>query len=50
MYFTIEKLDNSKAIILEYNCITIHTKEQEIATSSNILAWKIPWTEKPGRL
>ena len=24
--------------------------EQEIATHSSILAWEIPWTEKPGRL
>ena len=24
--------------------------EKEMATHSNILAWKIPWTEKPGRL
>ena len=24
--------------------------EQEMATHSSILAWKIPWTEKPGRL
>ena len=24
--------------------------EQEMATCSSILAWKIPWTEKPGRL
>ena len=24
--------------------------EQELATHSNILAWEIPWTEKPGRL
>ena len=24
--------------------------EKEIATYSSILAWKIPWTEKPGRL
>ena len=24
--------------------------EEEMATYSNILAWKIPWTEKPGRL
>ena len=23
--------------------------EEEIATSSSILAWKIPWTEEPGR-
>ena len=24
--------------------------EEEMATRSSILAWKIPWTEKPGRL
>ena len=24
--------------------------EEEMATHSNILAWEIPWTEKPGRL
>ena len=24
--------------------------EKGVATHSSILAWKIPWTEKPGRL
>ena len=24
--------------------------EKEIVTHSSILAWKIPWTEEPGRL
>ena len=24
--------------------------EEETATHSRILAWKIPWTEEPGRL
>ena len=24
--------------------------EDKMATCSNILAWKIPWTEEPGRL
>ena len=24
--------------------------EKEMATHSRILAWRIPWTEKPGRL
>ena len=24
--------------------------EEEMATYSNILAWKIPWTEEPGGL
>ena len=24
--------------------------EEEMATLSSILAWRIPWTEEPGRL
>ena len=24
--------------------------EEEMATHSSLLAWKIPWTEEPGRL
>ena len=24
--------------------------EKEMATQTSILAWKIPWTEEPGRL
>ena len=24
--------------------------EEEMATNSSILAWRIPWPEKPGRL
>ena len=27
-----------------------HPLEKEIATYSSSLAWKIPWTEEPGRL
>ena len=23
--------------------------EKEMATNASVLAWKIPWTEKPGR-
>ena len=26
------------------------TLEEEMATHSSTLAWKIPWTEEPGRL
>ena len=29
---------------------SIHLLEKEMATHSSILAWKIPWTEEPGRL
>ena len=25
-------------------------EEKEMAAHSNILAWRIPWTEEPGRL
>ena len=25
-------------------------QEKEMATHSSILAWRIPWTEEPGRL
>ena len=28
----------------------VDTLEKEMATHSSILAWKILWTEKPGRL
>ena len=24
--------------------------EKEMATQSNVLAWRVPWTEEPGRL
>ena len=27
-----------------------HASEKEMATHSNTHAWKIPWTEEPGRL
>ena len=27
-----------------------HPLEKEMATHSSILAWKVPWTEEPGRL
>ena len=36
-------MDNSR------QCHTCYL-EKEMATHSNILAWRIPWTEEPGRL
>ena len=27
-----------------------HALEKEMATHSSVLAWKMPWTEEPGRL
>ena len=37
---------------LSYFTFTFHFPEleKEIATHSNVLAWKIPWTEEPGGL
>ena len=31
-------------------CVCVLLLEKETATHSSTLAWKIPWTEKPGRL
>ena len=28
----------------------LHALEKEMATHSSVLAWRIPWTEEPGRL
>ena len=33
-----------------FNYLYKHTYVKKVATCSSILAWKIPWTEKPGRL
>ena len=30
--------------------LKLNFMEKEMATNSSILAWKIPWTEEPGRL
>ena len=33
------------------NCLGLHSfAEKAMATHSSTLAWKIPWTEEPGRL
>ena len=32
------------------NFFHFHALEKEMATHSSVLAWRIPWTEKPGRL
>ena len=31
-------------------CINIYLLEKKMATHSSILAWRIPWTKKPGGL
>ena len=31
-------------------CLQLNNLEEETATHSSILAWRIPWTEEPGEL
>ena len=33
-----------------FNLEAEYSLEKEMATQTSILAWKIPWIEKPGRL
>ena len=37
-------------VIIFVQTLRMYPLEEEIATHSSILAWKIPWTEAPGRL
>ena len=37
------------SFILFYSWVVFHL-EKEMATHSSVLAWRIPWMEKPGRL
>ena len=56
---------DSGSIPLRSFCVCVHVRvfihmllivaqednlEEEMATHSSILAWEIPWTERPGRL
>ena len=45
----ISKKENDKNKNFNFRSF-IFTLEKEMATHSSILAWKIPWTEEPGRL
>ena len=37
-------------VIIFVQTLRMYPLEEEIATHSSILAWKIPWTEEPGGL
>ena len=49
-------MTHRKKYILHYNIVYLYAYvctyilEKEMATHSRILAWRIPWTEEPGRL
>ena len=38
------------ALLSPNNICLNHKSEKAMATHSSTLAWKIPWTEEPGRL
>ena len=40
---------NLLAVVYNKLCLALDM-EKEMATHSRVLAWRIPWTEKPGRL
>ena len=53
----LDKMLSANGNITEYRAKVLIRKiyvmkemEKEMATHSSILAWKIPWTEEPGRL
>ena len=39
-----------KVVSLLFNMLSRLVTEKAMATHSRTLAWKIPWTEEPGRL
>ena len=40
----------SSELALDLNRISVQAEmEKEMATHSSVLAWRIPWTEEPGR-
>ena len=48
----IKRLRETTGVIdmLNFLTVIISWMEKAMATHSSILAWKIPWTEEPGRL
>ena len=44
------KNDNVDVLAKYILANTSSSLEKEMATHSSVLAWRIPWTEKPGRL
>ena len=47
-YFLVKKLPTMQETWPQFLCQE-NPLEKELATHSSILAWKIPWTEEPGR-
>ena len=50
MLMVICYIDAKTKILVIYKVVSLINLEKEMAIHSSILAWKIPWTEDPGRL
>ena len=53
MYYLVAQTVKRLSVMLEAWVQSLgreDTLEKEMATHSSTLAWKIPWTEEPGRL
>ena len=44
------KLITNKDLLYSTVCVCMYLSEKAMAPHSSTLAWKIPWTEEPGRL
>ena len=48
---TVHKIAKSLTRLSDFTfTFHFHALEKEMATHSSTLAWKIPWTEEPGKL
>ena len=46
----IQNVSKLKTYVYGCVCMYVHISEKAMAPHSSTLAWKIPWTEKPGGL
>ena len=44
------EIDENLTVLGDFNTLLTSQVEKAMAPHSSTLAWKIPWTEKPGRL
>ena len=50
LHLTFSRSPGGKALVAAQREYVLFTTEKAMAPYSSTLAWKIPWTEEPGRL
>ena len=50
LHLTFSRSPGGKALVAAQREYVLFTTEKAMAPHSSTLAWKIPWTEEPGRL